>query len=83
MLTSVVSLDPIRFRFTGPEAQFLKYKRQNLIGGGLRQPPVQIRLQDEADYRWTGKLAFVDNAFDTALRRDLGLRAGRTIPAAS
>ncbi|HVN01142.1 MAG TPA: efflux RND transporter periplasmic adaptor subunit [Caulobacteraceae bacterium] len=65
VLTSIVSLDPIRFRFTGPEAQFLKYKRENLIGAGL-QPPVQIRLQDEPDYRWPGRLAFVDNAFDAA-----------------
>ena len=65
VLTSVVALDPIRFRFTGPEAQFLKYKRQSLIGDGL-QPPVQIRLQDEPDYRWSGRLAFVDNAFDAA-----------------
>jgi RND family efflux transporter MFP subunit len=65
VLTSVVALDPIRFRFTGPEAQFLKYKRQGLIGDGL-QPPVQIRLQDESDYRWSGRLAFVDNAFDTS-----------------
>jgi len=64
VLTSIVSLDPIRFRFTGPEAEFLKYKRQDIIGPGLT-PPVQIRLQDEADYRWQGKLAFVDNAFDT------------------
>ncbi|HZZ87307.1 MAG TPA: efflux RND transporter periplasmic adaptor subunit [Caulobacteraceae bacterium] len=65
LLTSLVSIDPIRFRFTGPEAQFLKYKRQGLIGGG-QAPPVQIRLQDEPDYRWSGRLAFVDNAFDTA-----------------
>jgi len=65
VLTSIVSLDPIRFRFTGPEAQFLKYKRENLIGDGA-QPPVQIKLQDEADYHWPGKLAFVDNAFDAS-----------------
>ena len=65
VLTSIVSLDPIRFRFTGPESEFLKYKRQNIIGQGLT-PAVQIRLQDEADYRWPGKLAFVDNAFDTS-----------------
>ncbi|HUO12776.1 MAG TPA: efflux RND transporter periplasmic adaptor subunit [Caulobacteraceae bacterium] len=65
VLTSIVSLDPIRFRFTGPEAEFLKYKRQNLIGDG-QQPPVQIKLQDESDYRWPGKLAFVDNAFDAS-----------------
>jgi RND family efflux transporter MFP subunit len=69
VLTSIVSLDPIRFRFTGPEAQFLKYKREHLIGDGAGAnlgPAVQIRLQDEADYRWPGKLAFVDNAFDTS-----------------
>lgn len=65
VMTSVVSLDPIRFRFTGPEAQFLKYERESLLGAGA-QPPVQIRLQDEPDYRWQGKLAFVDNAFDAS-----------------
>jgi RND family efflux transporter MFP subunit len=65
VLTSIVSLDPLRFRFNGPEAQFLKYKRANLIGDG-QQPPVQIRLQDETDYRWSGKLTFVDNAFDAS-----------------
>jgi RND family efflux transporter MFP subunit len=65
VLTSVVSLNPIRFRFTGPEAQFLKYRRLGLLDGGA-QPPVQIRLQDEADYRWNGRLAFVDNAFDAS-----------------
>jgi RND family efflux transporter MFP subunit len=65
VLTSIVSLDPLRFRFTGPEAQFLKYKRANLIGDGA-QPPVQIKLQDETDYRWSGKLTFVDNAFDAS-----------------
>ena len=65
VLTSIVSLDPLRFRFNGPEAQFLKYKRANLIGDG-QAPPVQIKLQDETDYRWSGKLAFVDNAFDAA-----------------
>src|SRR5208283_4427005 len=51
VLTSVVSLDPIRFRFNGPEAQFLKYKRQSLLEGDA-QPAVQTRLQDAPDYRW-------------------------------
>jgi RND family efflux transporter MFP subunit len=65
LLTSVVSLDPIRFRFTGAEADFLKYRREGLIGPG-KEPPIQIRLQDEAGYRWPGKLVFVDNAFDVS-----------------
>lgn len=65
VLTSIVSLDPIRFRFTGAEAQFLKYQRAGLLAGGA-QPQVQIRLQDETDYRWPGRLAFVDNAYDPA-----------------
>ena len=70
VLTSIVSLDPIRFRFTGPEAQFLKYQRENLHRRAARRsPPVQIRLQDEADYRWQGRLDFVDNAFDTGSGR--------------
>ena len=63
VLTTVVSMDPIRFAFQGPESLFLKYQHENAgrsSGGG----PVQIRLQDEADYRWNGKIAFVDNALD-------------------
>ena len=65
VMTSIVSTDPIRFRFTGAEAQFLKYQREGLLGAGA-QPQVQIRLQDETDYRWPGRLAFVDNAYDPA-----------------
>ena len=65
VLTSIVSTNPLRFRFTGAEAQFLKYRREGLLVDG-EQPPVQIRLQDEPDYRWNGRLVFVDNAFDTA-----------------
>ena len=77
VLTSVVATDPIRFRFTGPEAQFLKYKRQALIGDG-REPPVQIRLQDEADYRWSRQSAGLRRQrLRRLLWRDLRLRDGR------
>ncbi|MBS0411814.1 MAG: efflux RND transporter periplasmic adaptor subunit, partial [Proteobacteria bacterium] len=64
VLTNVVNLDPIRFEFSGSEALFLKYQRDQ---GGLRQAatPVQIRLQDEPTYRWNGHLDFVDNAILT------------------
>jgi multidrug efflux system membrane fusion protein len=67
ILTTIVSLDPIRFNFEGPESLFLKYKRQAASGrteaGGA---PVEIRLQDEPTYRWPGHLEFVDNALDTS-----------------
>jgi RND family efflux transporter MFP subunit len=64
VMTSIVSMDPIRFSFEGPESLFLKYHRE---ASGRREggTPVQIRLQDEADYRWNGQIAFVDNAIDT------------------
>jgi RND family efflux transporter MFP subunit len=66
VLTSIVTLDPIRFTFNGPESQFLKYQRQTgakVKPGGLL---AQIRLQDEPAYRWSGRIAFVDNALDTS-----------------
>ena len=66
VLTSLVSLDPIRFTFDGSEALYLKYQRDNRSGGRkssrVADNPVLIRLQDEADYRWKGRMDFVDNA---------------------
>lgn len=67
ILTTVVSLDPIRFNFEGPESLFLKYKRQ--VADGRKEAggaPVEIRLQDEPTYRWPGHLEFIDNALDTS-----------------
>ena len=68
VMTTIVSMDPIRFAFQGPESLFLKYQRQagGQNGGQRSGAPVQIRLQDEADFRWNGKIAFVDNALDTS-----------------
>ena len=69
VLTTLVSLDPIRFAFDGSEALYLKYQRDNRIG--VRKSsrdtgnPVLIRLQDEADYRWKGRMDFVDNSMST------------------
>jgi RND family efflux transporter MFP subunit len=68
LLTTVVSLDPIRFSFTGSEALYLKYQRANKAGTRVSSRyaanPVAIRLQDETDYRWHGRMDFVDNAID-------------------
>ncbi|MBB6228751.1 RND family efflux transporter MFP subunit [Polymorphobacter multimanifer] len=68
VLTSVVTLDPIHFIFTGSEAVYLKYQRANQAGtrpsSRVAPNPVDIRLADETDYRWKGRMDFVDNAID-------------------
>ena len=65
VLTTIVTLDPIRFTFDGSEALYLKYQRDNRLGArkSSREAanPVLIRLQDEAEYRWKGRMDFVDN----------------------
>ena len=79
VLTSIVDTDPIRFSFEGSEGLYLKYQRENSDGsrGSSRavSTPVQIRLQDETDYRWTGKMEFVDNVLNT----NAGTIRGRAI----
>lgn len=69
ILTNVVTLDPIRFAFEGPESLYLKYDRANEAGtrpsSRVIANPVLIRLQDETSYRWKGRMDFVDNVLDT------------------
>jgi RND family efflux transporter MFP subunit len=60
-LTTIVSEDPIRFVFDVPESALLKYKRE---AEGARASSVDIRLQDETEYRWKGQVDFLDNALD-------------------
>jgi RND family efflux transporter MFP subunit len=62
LLTTIVTLDPIRFVFDAPESALLKYKRQQ--AGSPGRNAVDIRLQDEKDYRWKGHIEFIDNALD-------------------
>lgn len=68
LLTTVVSLDPIHFAFTGSEAVYLKYQRANREGtrqsSRYASNPVDIQLQDETGYNWHGRMDFVDNAMD-------------------
>jgi RND family efflux transporter MFP subunit len=61
VLTTIVSTTPIHFVFDASEAQLLKNLRDKGKGG-----KVQVRLQDEADYRWTGQIDFTDNSLDNA-----------------
>jgi len=59
VLTTINALDPIYFAFDGSEALYLKQRRQKV---GADQ--VEIRLQDETDYKWKGRVDFTDNAID-------------------
>jgi RND family efflux transporter MFP subunit len=61
VLTTIVTEDPIRFLFDVPESALLKYKRE---AGGADASRVEIRLQDETEYRWHGRVDFLDNALD-------------------
>jgi RND family efflux transporter MFP subunit len=73
VLTTIVSESPIRFVFDAPEAALLKYRR----AGKDQQNVVDIRLQDETEYRWKGRVDFLDNALD---RSSGTIRARATVP---
>jgi RND family efflux transporter MFP subunit len=60
LLTTINAVDPIYFTFDVSEALLLKAQRERAAGGGTGQL-VEIRLQDEADYRWRGTVDFTDN----------------------
>ncbi|HYD13089.1 MAG TPA: efflux RND transporter periplasmic adaptor subunit [Allosphingosinicella sp.] len=59
LLTTVLALDPIYFAYDGSEALALRARR-----AGTAASEVQIRLQDETDYRHRGRVDFTDNAID-------------------
>ena len=62
LLTTINAVDPVYFEFNGSESLYLKARREGLEKGA----EVDIRLQDEPDYRWRGRLDFTDNALDPA-----------------
>lgn len=59
LLTTINKLDPIYFNFDASEALYLKSQRDKASGGA-----VEIRLQDETEYRHKGHLDFTDNGLD-------------------
>jgi RND family efflux transporter MFP subunit len=63
LLTTINALDPIYFNFDASEALYLKARRARETGAAPSD--VEIRLQDEADYRWHGRLDFADNGLDS------------------
>ncbi|WP_414900344.1 efflux RND transporter periplasmic adaptor subunit [Sphingomonas flavalba] len=62
LLTTINALNPIYFTFDASEALFLKARRNR--DAGAAPAVVEIRLQDETDYRWKGTLDFTDNGLD-------------------
>ena len=62
LLTTINAVDPIYFGFDASEALFLKAQRDRQQGAGATQ--IEVRLQDEPDYRWKGRLDFTDNRID-------------------
>jgi RND family efflux transporter MFP subunit len=69
ILTNITDLDPIRFIFVGAESLYLKYENLGQMGSRpesrYHPNPVEIRLQDQADYAIKGQMDFVDNRLDT------------------
>jgi membrane fusion protein, multidrug efflux system len=63
LLTTINAVDPIYFIFDVSEALALKSQRDQAAGSNGPQQ-VEIRLQDEADYRWRGQVDFTDNGLD-------------------
>ena len=63
VLTTIVTENPIRFVFDAPESALLKYRRE---ADGARASAVDIKLQDETEYRWKGHVDFLDNVLDRA-----------------
>ncbi|MBI1394136.1 MAG: efflux RND transporter periplasmic adaptor subunit [Alphaproteobacteria bacterium] len=68
LLTTIVSIDPIHFVFTGSEQDYLNYSRLSQAGNresSRNAPnPVRIKLEDQEDYLVEGVMNFVDNALN-------------------
>jgi RND family efflux transporter MFP subunit len=68
LLTTIVSVDPVWFNFDMSEADFLVYQRA-VSEGRLSSPReagtvAGLRLDDEAQWKRTGRVDFVDNQID-------------------
>jgi len=63
VLSTIQSINPIRFEFTLDESSFLRLQRRGaagrMAGAGLK---VTLKLIDEQSFSHTGRLDFIDNA---------------------
>ncbi|MES1151314.1 MAG: efflux RND transporter periplasmic adaptor subunit [Dongia sp.] len=68
LLTTIVSLDPIRLVFDMSESDFLAYQRRAAEGKMISKRdadiPVEAHLTDETEWTLKGKLDFVNNQVD-------------------
>jgi RND family efflux transporter MFP subunit len=67
LLTTIVSLDPIRLVFDMSESDYLAYQRREQEGkmeSKRDSLPVEAHLMDEQDWTLKGRLDFVNNAVD-------------------
>jgi RND family efflux transporter MFP subunit len=67
LLTTIVSLDPIRLVFDMSESDYLAYQRREAEGkmASKREDlPVEAHLTDEQDWTLKGKMDFVNNKVD-------------------
>jgi RND family efflux transporter MFP subunit len=68
LLTTIESIDPIRFEFTLDEASYLHYARLSREGADAANRgltvPIRLKLIDEPVFSHEGRLDFVDNAID-------------------
>lgn len=64
-LTRIMRVNPIRFSFDGAESFYLKYIRQDAEGqrrsSRYTANPVEIQLADESEFRWRGRMEFLNN----------------------
>jgi multidrug efflux pump subunit AcrA (membrane-fusion protein) len=64
LLTTINALDPDLLHLRRVRSLFLK-ARSARRRAAKAPSPVEVRLQDETDYRWRGRLDFTDNGLDT------------------
>ena len=76
LLTTIVSMDPIHFYFTGDEQAYIHYLRLDREGGRqsshYAKNPVKLKIADEQEFKHTGYMDFVDNRIDKSTGTMLG-----------
>ena len=76
LLTTIVSMDPIYFYFTGDEQAYIHYLRLDQEGGRrsshYAKNPVKLKIADEQEFKHTGHMDFVDNRIDESTGTMLG-----------